>query len=95
MDTTAFLAAVDRAITVPNYQPRFSQSDILAFSATHYLSLLATMAFVSRNAPLAEHCGKFNTEIKLAARLFMTCHVSALKTATGLRILEVVRLTDS
>ena len=48
MDTTAFLAAVDRAITVPNYQPRFSQSDILALANEEQQSLVVPMIVALR-----------------------------------------------
>lgn len=33
MNTTEFLAAVERAITVPTYQPRFTKDDLLALAA--------------------------------------------------------------
>ena len=48
MDTTAFLAAVDRAITVPNYQPRFSQSDILALANEEQQSMIVPMIVALR-----------------------------------------------
>ena len=48
MDTTSFLAAVDRAITVPNYQPRFSQSDILALANEEQQSLVVPMIVALR-----------------------------------------------
>jgi hypothetical protein len=48
MDTTAFLAAVDRAITVPNYQPRFSHSDILALANEEQPSLVVPMIVALR-----------------------------------------------
>lgn len=43
MNTTAFLAAVDRAITVPNYQPRFSNDDLLALANEEQQSLVVPM----------------------------------------------------
>lgn len=43
MDTTSFLAAVDRAITVPNYQPRFSQTDLLALANEEQQSMIVPM----------------------------------------------------
>jgi hypothetical protein len=48
MDTTSFLAAVDRAITVPNYQPRFSQSDILALANEEQQSMIVPMIVALR-----------------------------------------------
>ena len=48
MDTTSFLAAVDRAITVPNYQPRFSQSDILALANDEQQSRVVPMIVALR-----------------------------------------------
>ena len=43
MDTNAFLLAVDRAITVPNYQPRFSQTDLLALANEEQQSMIVPM----------------------------------------------------
>lgn len=43
MNTTSFLAAVDRAITVPNYQPRFSQNDLLALANEEQQSMIVPM----------------------------------------------------
>lgn len=48
MDTTSFLAAVDRAITVPNYQPRFSQTDLLALANEEQQSLVVPMIVALR-----------------------------------------------
>jgi len=48
MDTTAFLAAVDRAITVPNYQPRFSNNDLLALANEEQQSLVVPMIVALR-----------------------------------------------
>lgn len=48
MDTTAFLAAVDRAITVPNYQPRFSPSDLLALANEEQQSMVVPMIVALR-----------------------------------------------
>lgn len=48
MDTTSFLAAVDRAITVPNYQPRFSQTDILALANEEQASMVVPMIVALR-----------------------------------------------
>ena len=48
MDTTSFLAAVDRAITVPNYQPRFSQTDILALANEEQSSMIVPMIVALR-----------------------------------------------
>jgi len=48
MDTSAFLLAVDRAITVPNYQPRFSQNDLLALANEEQQSLVVPMIVALR-----------------------------------------------
>ena len=48
MDTTSFLAAVDRAITVPNYQPRFSNNDLLALANEEQQSLVVPMIVALR-----------------------------------------------
>lgn len=48
MDTNAFLLAVDRAITVPNYQPRFSQSDLLALANEEQQSMIVPMIVALR-----------------------------------------------
>lgn len=48
MNTTAFLAAVDRAITVPNYQPRFSNNDLLALANEEQQSLVVPMIVALR-----------------------------------------------
>jgi len=43
MNTTQFLQAVDRAITVPNYQPRFTDLDILDLANDEQGSLVVPM----------------------------------------------------
>lgn len=43
MNTTSFLAAVDRAITVPNYQPRFTNNDLLALANEEQQSMIVPM----------------------------------------------------
>lgn len=48
MDTTSFLAAVDRAITVPNYQPRFSSNDLLALANEEQQSMIVPMIVALR-----------------------------------------------
>jgi len=48
MDTTSFLAAVDRAITVPNYQPRFSNNDLLALANEEQQSMIVPMIVALR-----------------------------------------------
>lgn len=48
MDTTSFLAAVDRAITVPNYQPRFTNNDLLALANEEQQSMIVPMIVALR-----------------------------------------------
>lgn len=48
MNTTSFLAAVDRAITVPNYQPRFSNNDLLALANEEQQSMIVPMIVALR-----------------------------------------------
>ena len=43
MDTSKFLLAVDRAITAPNYQPRFTNDDILDIANDEQASLVVPM----------------------------------------------------
>lgn len=62
MDTTAFLAAVDRAITVPNYQPRFSNNDLLALANEEQQSMIVPMV-----VSLREEFFVFREEIDINA----------------------------
>lgn len=62
MDTTAFLQAVERAITVPQYQARFSQADLLALGDEEQRKTIAPM-LISLNEEYLDFVEDIETEV--------------------------------